>query len=268
MRAVKYHLSLVLIASILVSCDLFFPYTLEDAPSAQVTQVPEGGFSVSRSRFVYFSSGNLQYHGGMDKWRFAPNQYDYIGEANCYIAPDCDYWIDLFGWGTGDYPTKKSKYADDSSMFMDWGINQIGNDEEGTWRTLTYKEWEYILEKRENASSLQGLAYVADVNGFILLPDNWKCPSGVTFKPGYSTGFSTNVYSVSKWQQMEEAGAVFLPAAGFREGSTVYDVQSYGHYWSATKAELLEFSSNKAYMVDWRYDYLFQGRSVRLVKDL
>ena len=70
---------------------------------------------------------------------------------------------------------------------------------------------------------------------------------------------------------MEEAGAVFLPAAGFREGSTVYDVQSYGHYWSATKAELLEFSSNKAYMVDWRYDWrydVFYGRSVRLVKDL
>lgn len=59
MRAVKYHLSLVLIASILVSCDLFFPYTLEDAPSAQVTQVPEGGFSVSRSKCIVKTDGFL-----------------------------------------------------------------------------------------------------------------------------------------------------------------------------------------------------------------
>lgn len=270
MNAVKYHLSLALVASILVGCDLFFPYTLEDAPEVQTTEVPEGAFSVSRSTYVYFSSGNLQYHAGMDKWRFAPNQYDYVGKGNSNISSSYNGWIDLFGWGTGDSPTKSSADYHDYSMIIDWGANQIGNDEEGTWRTLRSSEWEYILEKRKNASSLQGLARVADVNGFILLPDNWKRPSGVTFNSGFGSGFSQNIYSVSKWQLMEEAGAIFLPAAGKRDPhwNKIEYVGSYGYYWSSSnynyeEGDCLFFSSNQAYM---RPEYYYYGYCVRLVR--
>ena len=278
MNAVKYHLSLALVASILVGCDLFFPYTLDDAPEVQTTEVPEGAFSVSRNKHVYFSSGNLQYHAGMDKWRFAPNQYDYVGDENSNISSSYNGWIDLFGWGTGDSPTKSSDNYDDYSMFIDWGANQIGNDEEGTWRTLTSNEWEYILNKRKNASSLQGLARVADVNGFILLPDNWKRPSGVTFNSGFGSGFSQNIYSVSKWQLMEEAGAIFLPAAGYRREeyhswtsvTVIYDIGSYGYYWSSSNNNYyygggycLCFGSNQTYMETNSYYY---GCCVRLVR--
>lgn len=276
MKTVKYHLSLALVASILVGCDLFFPYTLEDAPEVQTTEVPEGAFSVSRSTYVYFSSGNLQYHAGMDKWRFAPNQYDYVGEGNSNISSSYNGWIDLFGWGTGDSPTKSSDYYDDYSMFIDWGANQISNDEEGTWRTLTSSEWEYILNKRKNASSLQGLARVADVNGFILLPDNWKRPSGVTFNSGFGSGFSQNIYSVSKWQLMEEAGAIFLPAAGYRSNeyrswtsvTLIYDIGTDGYYWSSSnygydERYCLCFGSNQAYM---GAEYCCYGCCVRLVR--
>lgn len=279
MKTVKYHLLLALIASILVGCDLFFPYTLEDAPEVQTTEVPDGAFSVSRSTYVYFSSGNLQYHAGMDKWRFAPNQYDYVGEGNSNISSSYNGWIDLFGWGTGDSPTKSSNDYHDYSMFIDWGANQIGNDEEGTWRTLRSSEWEYILEKRKNASSLQGLARVADVNGFILLPDNWKRPSGVTFNSGFGSGFSQNIYSVSKWQLMEEAGAIFLPAAGYRRkdyswttatfATLIYAVGSFGYYWSSSYSNYYDegyclcFDSNQAYM---ETEYYYYGCCVRLVR--
>ena len=279
MKAIKSYLLLALLASVFIGCDLFFPYKLEDIPTAPEIQVPEGAFSVARDRYVYFSSGNLQYHAGMDKWRFAPNQYDYVGEGNSNISSSYNGWIDLFGWGTGDSPTKSSDDYNDYSMFIDWGANQIGNDEEGTWRTLTSSEWEYILKKRKNASSLQGLARVADVNGFILLPDNWKRPSGVTFNLGFGSGFSQNIYSVSKWQLMEEAGAIFLPAAGYRKkdyswitgtfATLIYDVGSYGYYWSSSNSNYYDegyclcFSSNQASMM---IEFYYCGCCIRLVR--
>ena len=60
---------------------------------------------------VKFSQGNLQYHCNDHVWRFAPNQYDYIGDGgstcgnvtygdNTKIANGYNGWIDLFGWGT------------------------------------------------------------------------------------------------------------------------------------------------------------------------
>ena len=152
-------------------------------------------------------------------------------------------------------------------MFIDWGANQIGNDEEGTWRTLTSSEWEYILKKRKNASSLQGSARVADVNGCILLPDNWKRPSGVTFNSGFGSGFSQNIYSVSKWQLMEEAGAIFLPAAGKRapHWNTIEYVGSEGYYWSSSKEYCLEFWSYFLRMSS-NYSWNGNGFSVRLVR--
>ena len=36
-------------------------------------------FSVSKDTKVIFSTGNVQYHPKKNIWRFAPNQYDVIG---------------------------------------------------------------------------------------------------------------------------------------------------------------------------------------------
>lgn len=270
MKTIKYYLLLALLVSSFVSCDFLFPYSLEEMleVNGQDSEIsaPEGGFSVARNAYVYFSSGNLQYHAGMDQWRFAPNQYDCIGQGNSNISSFYNGWIDLFGWGTGDCPT--STY--DNNLFIDWGANRIGNCEEGTWRTLTYSEWSYVLYKRRNASSLIGVARVADVNGLILLPDAWNCPSDITFKSGFDVGFSQNVYSVSKWQLMERAGAVFLPTAGSRYETGVGGVQNVGYYWSATEHNgdgfFLYFNSDEANMQD--DPYYNYARSVRLVKDL
>ena len=38
-----------------------------------------GLFSVSPSKQVYFSQGNLQYQASTNTWRFAEHQYDYVG---------------------------------------------------------------------------------------------------------------------------------------------------------------------------------------------
>lgn len=236
-------------------------------------------FSVSETQKVTFSPANLQYHPANNEWRFAPSQLDYIGDANSNCYSTYNGWLDLFGWSTSatNFGVNTATDSDDySGSFVDWGTNTIGNDAPNTWRTLTNKEWEYLLNTRTNANSLKGVAQVDGVNGLIFLPDNWTCPAGVIFKSGFHSEQSVEAYgqyqafSAEQWSKLEAAGAVFLPALGYRLGSDVYYVQLYGHYWSATEyssldAYCLYFRSDKARMDDYGR---LNGLSVRLVKDL
>lgn len=235
-------------------------------------------FSVSSTKQVYFSSANLQYHPANDLWRFAPSQLDYIGDGNENISSTYNGWLDLFGWGTGSNPTNTSQDYTDYSTFINWGTNQIGADAPNTWRTLTKDEWLYLLDTRTNAFSLRGVAQVNGVNGWILLPDSWTGPAGITFKSGFHSEYSVEAYgqyqtfTADQWSKMEAAGAVFLPAAGDRDGY-VYGVGTLGRYWSSTMRSgfmstgvyCLSFCSSGASMDS---DNRCGGRSVRLVQDL
>ena len=233
-------------------------------------------FSVSATKTVTFSPGNLQYHPANDEWRFAPSQLDYIGEDNANISETYNGWIDLFGFGTGNNPTNASEDNNDYQTFVDWGVNKIGNYAPNTWRTLTNDEWYYLRWERPNYDKLIGVAQVNGVNGLILLPDDWTCPSGVTFKSGYHDDYGTQYYaeyqtfSSSEWSMLEASGAVFLPAAGYRySGGGVSSVGYYGNYWSSTPngsddAYYLFFYSDR---VSMNYDNRCDGGSVRLVKD-
>ena len=233
-----------------------------------------GIFSVSSSKKVKFSSGNLQYHPANNKWRFAESQLDYIGDANSNISSSYNGWLDLFGWSTSatNFGVSTSTNSNDySGSFVDWGTNKIGNDTPNTWHTLTKDEWEYLLNTRTNATSLKGVAQVNGVNGLILLPDNWTCPSGVTFKSGFHYNYADyQTFTAEQWSKLESAGAIFLPVTGYRYGSGVSFVRSFGDYWSATEYDrtwvyYLDFDSDGAPM---NYSSRYFGRSVRLVKDL
>ena len=252
-----------------------------------------GLFSVSADKQVTFSRGNLQYTRSTDTWSFAPNQYDYIGTDNVTggsVSTDATYGdsksgtaladkVDLFGWSTSatNFGVSTSKSSSDySGSFVDWGTNQIGSDAPNTWRTLTCDEWNYLRNGRPNASSLRGVAQVNGVNGWIFLPDNWTCPEGVTFKSGFHSSYDVDYYAAyqtftsEQWAKMEAAGAIFLPAAGGRDGTSVNGVLHYGVYWSTTEddggdAYCLFFFSVEAGMGNFDRNY---GRSVRLVKDL
>ena len=83
-------------------------------------------------------------------------------------------------------------------------------------------EWDYLLDERSDADQLVGVARIQlgekiYANGLVLLPDNWTCPVGVTFKSGFSNTHSVQAYAdyqtftLADWQQLEAAGAVFLP---------------------------------------------------------
>ena len=265
-------------------------------PNAPKVETSIRVFSVGEGKTVTFSKGNLQYTQSTNTWSFASAQWEMIGTDNVTggsVSSDPTYGdskegtaladkVDLFGWSTSanNFGVSTSEDSNDySGSFIDWGTNQIGADAPNTWRTLTYNEWEYLLYSRPNASSLRGVAQVNGVNGLILLPDNWTCPEGVTFKSGFHSSRGVDYYvtyqtfTADQWSKMESVGAIFLPAAGYRVGTYVNDVHYHGSYWSATSYNGLNccgvwdlcFHSDKSDMGDG--DNIL-GLSVRLVKDL
>lgn len=267
-----------------------------------------GLFSVSATQQVYFSQGNLQYQASSNTWRFAKHQYDYVGyngnyndydHAEGYNSSTYSGWIDLFGWGTGNNPTLTTDRIYEGwdtngnrfycyGTFVDWGSNAISNggNTANQWRSLTSDEWDYLLNFRTNASAKRGTGNINQVGGLIILPDSWALPSGCSFTAGFSTydensfpDWTLNSYTLAQWAQMEAAGAVFLPAAGYRYVTSLDFVDVEGHYWSSTgvgeheedsyddhaTARSMMFSSD-LFTTDWRNRYL--GFSVRPVQDI
>ena len=259
-----------------------------------------GKFTVnSNGNGVYFSQGNLQYKASTNTWRFAEEQYDFIGSANSNISSSYSGWIDLFGWGTSGYnhgancyqPWSTSTvdgdyYAYGSNTFnlydqtgqADWGWNAIlngSNMENRGWHTLTSDEWWYLFYSRNTLTGIRfAKAQVNNVNGVILLPDDWNAIYYSLNNTNMgAASYSSNVISASQWAIIEQYGAVFLPAASYRGETLVVDLsRGYGVYWSSSFAN----SSNYARSILFNDSEYFDirssfprsyGISVRLVRD-
>ena len=254
-----------------------------------------GLFSVGVSQQVWFAQGNLQYQASTNTWRFADRQYVVLGNKNESISPTYNGWIDLFGWGTSGYNHGAECYQpwsiseDHNNYFAygqytchlydqtgeaDWGYNPISNggDVAHIWRTLTYDEWRYVFNIRNTASGIHyAKANVNEINGVILLPDDWNSTTFTLFSVDLEDAdFSANTITASQWVTLEEAGAVFLPAAGGRNGTMVNGMGTHGCYWSATScfdvgAMSVNFLSN---YLETDYVYVrYMGLAVRLACD-
>ena len=207
---------------------------------ADVTPSVKGAFSVSPTTRVSFSQGNLQQDG--ETWEFATNQYD-----NGV----------LFTWNSES--------------------RSIGGS---TWRMLSSEEMEYLLNTRSNATfdlpdNTAGIRYtkatVSDKNGIIIFPDNYVHPTGVSVTGDHAYNTPSANYDVftvtSGWEKMQAAGAVFLPAAGYNDGSSHDD--GTGYYWLSTTLD------NNAYRLLFSNSELTASNtqaktyrcSVRLVKE-
>ena len=223
----------------------------------------------SAGKKVRFSQGNLQYQASTGTWRFAEYQCDMIGDDNSKISDSYSGWIDLFGWGTGGNPTLSSYVNTDYSTFTDWGVNKItnGGNTANQWRTLTADEWEYIIT---NGNELNNEVEILDSKSKtykvcrMLLPSDFITPAGVDM--------SSKMFSDTQWLQLQENGAVFLPAAGNRDVKKVSNVNINGYYSSSTPYE--EYKMKDFYFSSY-YNIAIMGEnerslgcSVRLVQDL
>lgn len=270
-----------------------------DAPEGAVN----GKFTVNgKGDQVYFSQGNLQYQASTKKWRFAVQQYHYLGDANSSISSSYSGWIDLFGWGTSGWNSGANCYqpwstSDSYSDYYpggsltnnltgnyanaDWGVyNAISNggNTSSTWRTLTKDEWVYVFDTRSTSSGIRyARACVNNVNGVILLPDDWNSSYySLSSTNSWDADVSSNAISASHWVTLEQHGAVFLPAAGERCRTWVRYVGSEGKYWSASYYDWTTLAGGdmEAYAVFFDDSELFPdmvgsrsyGYSVRLVR--
>ena len=256
----------------------------QEVAAAKIYTVHRQVFSVSPTKKVHFSAGNLQYNVRTSEWRFAPNQYDKCFNSNTEVGDNyiklangeasdglCEEgWNDLFGWGTwleGQSPTNTA--FDDENYFKNLatdgellaGAAAIGSG----WNILSQSEWNYLFYTRKDAAQKYGIATVNAVNGIVLLPDNWTSPEGIGFTPGMSDTYGKthyvdkgNVYTPEQWATLESAGAVFLPTTGCRTQAGaitnyVMSQKSTAYYWSSTSAGYYDLTKDGDYN-ESRYD--------------
>ncbi|MBQ3837993.1 MAG: hypothetical protein II814_12825, partial [Treponema sp.] len=201
---------------------------ISESPYTYPPEPPAGGinglFSVSATKKVYFSKGNLRAttndNGSSWTWSFAVSQGDAVGmaAANTTIngngTVSVNGSVDLFGWvgansaftgmaafGISNSTTEGDYRTAEGAALNDWGTNAIsngGNVANYGWRTLTQVEWNYVLNTRAGADSKKGAATVNSVAGWILLPDDWTLPAGASFTAGCANGYTTNTYTAER----------------------------------------------------------------------
>ena len=296
------------LAAVLLIGAIVWLVGFREAPLPQRPPAPEGAinglFTINENGDqVYFSRGNLQYKPFTGIWRFAENQFDYIGGDNANVAQGANHrgWFDLFSWssngqehGAINYQPWSHKGDDlESSVSLynaydsdtcdlcdyngqaDWGYNAISNggNEEGLWRTLTMDEWLYLLDERSTATGIRfAKANVEGVNGLLLLPDDWDNSYQLNDVNNDDINYLSNTIPQPFWKdKVESQGAVFLPAAGIRDGTTVGLLGKYGFYWSATHSGI--FDAKGIYFSDSFFNHenthkKCHSRCVRLVRDV
>ena len=232
-----------------------------------------------------FTKSNLMYEGSATKkWHLMENPWSTV-ESNGSVTLTESSTIGLFGWATSGYNSKNpwmtsttstdygpaldsGDWTDDSDEW-DWGVHNTIYDYEGTVlsnvRTLTNSEWSYLVSNANPCwSKING------VYGLLIFSDDYAHPAGLSAITQNWNGEDENIFTSAQFEQMSAAGAVFLPVAGGRYGSTVYFRGSNGDYWSSSVnneeyACYLYFSSYGVYAGN--YSLRNNGFGVRLVVD-
>ena len=228
-----------------------------------------GSFSVSDTKKVHFSHGNLRYTVSSGIWDFYPNQYDCASTYESNV-------ISLFTWGynetqsiipNGSTSDNVSRESGNLSYSEDWG-SQVGSKD--TWRTLTTEEWQYLFDEGFYTNATRKGLYACGVtvaglaNCTVLYPDGF---SGKKVRNGDLTSYDT----ASEWEAAQNEGVVCLPAVGYRSSGSVNYVNQTATYWSSTA-----YDSNNAYIVYFSSSNLLPGSynnrdygyAVRLVTDV
>ncbi len=239
-----------------------------------------GQYSVSSTKKVMFSRGNLKYLGGTytneSSWTFNQNQYD-VGQYNS--TGNSNYFAQYIH--DGGNPAVLANNV--SGTAEDWGTLFDNNDNKH-WFTMTEAEWQYLLFSRVEAD-LVDHSYtrgnVAGVNGMILFPDGFNfsnfptaAGSAPTSYDADATDYETCTYTAEQWSWLEKEGCVFLPAGGWVNhnegtGPAQHNNNADGWYRTMTPAvignnhaQALHFTEGD---VDTEREHTGYGFYVRLV---
>ena len=237
---------------------------------------PEGAlnglFTInSDGKQVVFAKSNLSYVIADKEWRFMDAQYSQIEVNKQNIGSWCCNMttITFFLWGQTGYKHGSISYIpndtdtglysfwaygdshynlNDCNGQADWGYVVItnGGNANKQWRTLTGDEWVYIMTQRPDAAQKYGRAIIGGKHkGVVILPDNWEAPYDGCFTGGSDVACADNKYTISQWNEMEEAGALFIPYAGYRFTETARFVNQVGRIWTSSACN----NEKQAYMV-------------------
>lgn len=198
-------------------------------------------------------------------WGFLQNEFSFGSNKRAFFS-NCNYINGKYGdYEQWTYNGKTSSTEDiwpPQDLFtwteMDQNFQGAGNFQGSV---PSANGWWYLFKERKNADERFTLATIhvddwwrdeKDIHGLIILPDEWQTPDNVTLKTAKDLGlawneannayeaassfdgYAKNVFNnTTEWWALEEAGAVFLPAAGTNAGS----VNSSGFYWSSSESE-------------------------------
>lgn len=215
-----------------------------------------GIFSVSATKTVKFAKGNLFFDG--TGWAVERNQYSSAEDWST------DH-VSLFTWTDNAYGSAAA-YTATTSTTVDWGAAYCESNSlaSGTWRTLSSDEWNYILNLRPVA---EGQARFTNTVNTPVTIDGIAC-SGLFIYPDAYEGEA--VSSSFTWKTLADAGIVFLPAAGSRDGSDVSWNGQRGYYWASDSINS-KIAYNLTFGVNYTQGFNAYGRdmgySVRLVTE-
>ena len=190
----------------------------------------------------YFAWGDtVPYYSSQDPltWREKKTGYDWSTYTWCEGSSNTltKYCSDSY-YGSNDFQdTKTTLEAKDDAASYNWG---------SPWRMPTKAEIDELIATKDNPSDY-----------------TW------TWCDGNNTKYAGT--DVKGWQiiRISTGATLFLPAAGYRGGTYLNIVGSYGYFWSSS---LLTYSPNSAYYlyfgsanVDWNSNNRYFGFSVRPV---
>lgn len=263
----------------------------------KITFIPEGPlsgvFSVSGTKKVRFSKGNLYYDGT-----------DFKFEDSQYVISTRDmenHHIGAFFWSMNASEAYAEYYGNsfaqnklDDIFFSNSEIEKAKSDftvngVPGKYRCLSCREWKYLFnfeevegqyagqyEDRPIENGIRkdkyktGLTVCGISDCIVLFPDDWDESVLDSNEIRYMNNYKS-IYS-STWQKMEEAGAVCLSFGG-----------SYCSYWASDVAYIApntEYCANLANAYDislpnmgddfprFATDWSYQPHCVRLVTDV
>lgn len=245
------------------------------------------------------SSVSSSYSGWIDLFGWGTSGYNH--GAVCYSPySTSNTSADYYAYGNQTY------HLYDESGQADWGTaaNAASLGGYTTWRTLKngdetdYDEWRYLIRDRATGNTVNSTSdarySLAEINkttlsdetgvrGVILFPNTYSGPSEDSSDISWGTinSASTTITkcTTAGWTALETAGCVFLPVAGYREGTYITNPSTSGYYWSSSNnlsststVYAVNFYSNSGSSSNCMYPrigvYTYRGLSVRLVRDV